>query len=86
MLEPISIATAGYVCGTGPASLSIATDGYVCLDVIIGPTEPDIGGGGSGGHGAVIRLPGKSIPLEIRQNEELLLALTAVIAILEFDE
>lgn len=32
-LDPISIATAGYVCGGNPNSLSIATRGYICTAV-----------------------------------------------------
>lgn len=30
-LDPISIATKGYVCGLGPDGISIATRGYVCM-------------------------------------------------------
>jgi len=34
-LDPISIATAGYVCGVGPDAIAIATMGYVCIGVVI---------------------------------------------------
>ena len=30
-LDPIAIATQGYVCGEGPDGISIATRGYVCF-------------------------------------------------------
>lgn len=48
-LDPISIATAGYVCGTGPNAISIATNGYVCTEIVIvdpGPSPADQGGRG----------------------------------------
>ena len=32
ILDPISIATGGYVCGSAPSSIPIATDGYVCFE------------------------------------------------------
>lgn len=45
-LAPLSIATAGYVCGTGPRAISIATQGYVCLAVVteeVGVHPPGMG-------------------------------------------
>lgn len=46
-VDPISIATLGYVCGGNPDDIAIATIGYVCLaQVIIIPVAT---GGGRGG-------------------------------------
>ncbi len=42
-LDPISIATKGYVCGTGPNDIAIATKGYVCPDLVPPPPKPDGG-------------------------------------------
>lgn len=93
MLSPISIATAGYVCGTGPASIPIATDGYVCTAGIVITPEPEQGGGSGGerehrntGHGHIVsvRLPGANIDGEQFDDEDF--ALLAVILIEEFFE
>lgn len=51
-VDPISIATSGYVCGNGPNDIAVATHGYVCpfIEVIVTP-----GGGGSTEAGGPIR-------------------------------
>lgn len=92
-LDPISIATAGYVCGSGPDPIAIATDGYVCFAEAATVEE----GGGSGGpgairreqasHGGVIVFPSDAPPsIEGLPDEDAKLALLAVIAIEEWYE
>ncbi len=34
-LDPISIATRGYVCGDGPDAIAIALRGYICIGVAV---------------------------------------------------
>lgn len=43
-LDPVSIATRGYVCGTGPDDIAIATMGYVCSSTEF---QVPVGGGSS---------------------------------------
>lgn len=89
-LDPISIATTGYVCGSGPEPIAMATRGYVCFAELPTPTE----GGGGGGPGARRRTPHGNVILPYREpipigditDENVLLALLAVIAIEELDE
>ena len=84
-LDPISIATAGYVCGAVPDDVSIALDGYVCFAEAVAVEE--IGGGSFGvtrkqPHGVVIppfRLPG-TVPLD-SVDEDVELAILAVMII-----
>lgn len=52
-LDPISIATSGYVCGDGPDSIAIATHGYVCPFIDVDIVWPS--GGGSPEAGGPIR-------------------------------
>ena len=49
-LNPISIATIGYVCDSVINPIARGTHGYVCLGV----TPPVVDDGGGGYHGAVI--------------------------------
>lgn len=88
ILEPISIATGGYV-GIGPTTgtfcpwdIAIATDGYVRLDVEPVPDRRD----GDGGHGAVIWEPRRQFSLPIGLEEDAQLALLAMLAIDEMYE
>lgn len=81
ILEPISIATGGYI-GVGPSAgtfcpwdIAIATDGYVRLDVAPAPTPDPFGGG----HGAVIQERRRFVDPGLSEDEQL--ALLAVIAI-----
>lgn len=53
-LDDISIATEGYVCGTGPEPIAIATMGYVCSS-----TEFEVPAGG--GSSSPIR---RNVPAE----------------------
>lgn len=53
-LDPISIATRGYVCGAGPDDIAIATMGYVCSETEF---RVPVGGGSSGGFR-------RNVPLE----------------------
>lgn len=92
-LNPIAIATQGYVCGGNPDSIAIATQGYVCFADLGIPEE----GGGSGGpaagqretksHGGVIVLPSDApFSVEGMPDEDAKLALLAIIAIEEWYE
>lgn len=58
-LNPISIATKGYVCGGCPRPLAIATKGYVCFAAVIG-------GGGKSDNAAFL--------LRIKEDDEAILA------------
>lgn len=85
ILEPISIATGGYI-GIGPTTgtfcpwdIAIATDGYVRLDV-----APEVDPFG-GGHGAVIWEP-RQLSLPIGFEDDAQLALLAMLAIDEMYE
>ena len=45
-LNPIAIATIGYVCNSLVQPIPIATHGYVCA--VTGPSRVFLGGGGTG--------------------------------------
>jgi hypothetical protein len=86
ILEPISIATGGYI-GIGPGTdycplpLAIGSDGYIRFEVTPPwPGDDPFGGG----HGAVIRLPETYRRKEITEDEQL--ALLALFAIKEMDD
>lgn len=81
ILDPISIATGGYI-GIGPGAgdycplpLAIASDGYIRFT----PEEVDPFGGGMG-HGAVIWEP-RQLALPLGMEEDAQLALLAKLAI-----
>lgn len=83
ILEPISIATGGYI-GIGPGAtdfcplpLAIGSDGYIRFEV-----TPDVDPFG-GGHGAVVLEPRRVVPRDITEAEQL--ALLAIFAIDEMD-
>ena len=72
-LNPISIATIGYVCDSVINPIARATHGYVCLGV----TPPLVDDGGGGYHGAVIdeRQP------RVESDEDIKLVALALMAI-----
>lgn len=81
ILDPISIATGGYV-GTGPAfgdycplPLAIGSDGYIRFEVTP-PTEDRVGG--AGGHGAVVVEYSPQRGRDTETDELLALALCAI--------
>ena len=88
ILDPLSIATGGYV-GIGPTAsdfcplpLAIATDGYVRFDVR--DIDPSLLGGG---HGNVTFRPRRRRDTdELTQNEDAELAVLAIIAISEIEQ
>ena len=92
-LNDISIATGGYVCGSGPGPIPIASDGYVCFAGDVTPPEEGGGSGGVGGqgarrpadgHGAVI--PTIRLPRDIAPGTEYSDAELAALAILLIEE
>lgn len=80
-LNPIAIATIGYVCDSVINPIARGTHGYVCLGVT--PPTPEDPFGGGMGHGAVILEPQPYIEPETKEDEELL-AILAVIAINQY--
>ena len=84
ILEPISIATGGYI-GIGPGAtdycplpLAIGSDGYIRFEVTPPwPGDDPFGGG----HGAVILEPRRILPKGLAEDEQL-----AILAFLAIDE
>ncbi len=73
-LDPISIATKGYVCGSGPDDIAIATKGYVCI-VAVPPARLD-GGDSSARHKKM--LDTSLDALLVREDEEILTIIMAI--------
>lgn len=71
-LDPISIATMGYVCGDCPDPIAIATLGYVCPGVV------DVGLDGSGSSQRSRHL--LSLEELRRQEDDEVIALLAIVA------
>ena len=72
-LDPISIATIGYVCRGAPRAIPIAVHGYVCLARLRRKT--------GGGHGARLSLKGDEAEKLYDTDGEMLDAAMALIAI-----
>lgn len=78
-IDPISIATSGYVCrcdsGCGPTAISIASAGYVCcFDKV-----PDVVGGGGGGR-AVPRFSRQVLPERLEKLKDDIVLIAALLA------
>lgn len=58
-LDPISIGTAGYVCGKGPRGVSISLAGYVCIPLGVIQEQPTIQAAGGFSLTARRGLPSK---------------------------
>ncbi len=78
-LEPISIATKGYICNFDPDPIAIATKGYVCAPVFAG------GGGDSILHRGRRGLDTSIDALLVREDEEVLAIIIAAARAMQWD-
>jgi hypothetical protein len=79
-LEPISIATKGYVCNFDLDPIAIATKGYVCAPV------PFVGGGGDSMlHRGRRGLDTSIDALLVREDEEVLAIIMAAARTMQWD-
>lgn len=80
-LEPIAIATRGYVCSGAPDDIAIATQGYACVvqAVTLPPVpRPPVSGGGSTVAYDLMRDDEFAEQLE-REDDEMLRMIVAVL-------
>lgn len=78
-LEPISIATKGYVCRFVPDPIAIATKGYVCAVRLV------VGGGDSMLHRGRRGLDTSIDALLVREDEEVLAIIIAAARAMQWD-
>lgn len=78
-LEPISIATKGYVCTFSPEPIAIATKGYICVIRFVG------GGGDSFIQRRREELDTSIDALLVREDEEILALIMAATRTIRWD-